>query len=208
MTQLKEQILRLRSTGASYRTICQQLQCSKGSVSYHCGVGQKLKTKIRCQRGRERIRGILYSKIAFFSSYNNRLQDYRSDCTIRKSIKNRIEGYSRMSGKNKTYVKPTFSIDDFIQKIGEHPKCYLSGAPIDLTDKKSWSMDHIIPRSRGGSNDLDNAGICNSMINLSKNSMLVDEFLEMCKLVLEFNGYEITEKKDAPSLIPQERGLC
>ena len=42
---MKEQILSLRSQGLSYNQIVAKLGCSKGTVSYHCGHGQKEKSR-------------------------------------------------------------------------------------------------------------------------------------------------------------------
>ena len=44
---MKEDILKLREEGKSYREISKLLGCSKGSVSYHCGKGQKEKARLR-----------------------------------------------------------------------------------------------------------------------------------------------------------------
>lgn len=41
----KEQILKLRAEGKSYRQIQQELNCSKGTIAYHLGEGQKEKTQ-------------------------------------------------------------------------------------------------------------------------------------------------------------------
>lgn len=46
----KENILRLRSEGKSYRQIQAILGCSKGTIAYHLGPGQKDKTKDRTNR--------------------------------------------------------------------------------------------------------------------------------------------------------------
>lgn len=48
---MKEKILALYSEGKSYREIASILGCSKGTISYHCGAGQKDKTR---QRQRDR----------------------------------------------------------------------------------------------------------------------------------------------------------
>ena len=44
---MKEKILQLRSEGKSYSEIQKELNCSRGTISYHCGKGQKEKTNIR-----------------------------------------------------------------------------------------------------------------------------------------------------------------
>ena len=44
---MKEKILELRKEGKTYNQIVEILGCSKSTVSYHCGIGQKEKTKKR-----------------------------------------------------------------------------------------------------------------------------------------------------------------
>ena len=44
---VKEKILELRQLGYTYNAINKRLGVSKGTISYHCGPGQKLKTKKR-----------------------------------------------------------------------------------------------------------------------------------------------------------------
>ncbi|NDG32656.1 helix-turn-helix domain-containing protein, partial [bacterium] len=44
---VKQQILELRKLGYSYDKIADKLNCSKGTISYHCGDGQKNKTRLR-----------------------------------------------------------------------------------------------------------------------------------------------------------------
>ena len=41
--QVKNQILDLYKQGLSYSAIQKRLKCSKGTISYHCGKGQKIK---------------------------------------------------------------------------------------------------------------------------------------------------------------------
>jgi transposase len=49
---MKEQILSLHKDGKSYSQIQVLLGCSKGTIAYHLGKGQKEKTKIRTNRSR------------------------------------------------------------------------------------------------------------------------------------------------------------
>jgi len=56
---MKEKILKLRSIGYTYNQIQKELGCSKGTISYHLGNGQKEKTKERSQKRREEIRNII-----------------------------------------------------------------------------------------------------------------------------------------------------
>ena len=47
-----EMILELRKKGYAYRQIEKELGCSKGTISYHIGKGQKEKTKTRLNKTR------------------------------------------------------------------------------------------------------------------------------------------------------------
>jgi transposase len=48
----KKEIIRLHKEGKSYREIQQILGCSKGTIAYHVGEGQKEKTRDRTNRNR------------------------------------------------------------------------------------------------------------------------------------------------------------
>ena len=53
---MEKKILRLRKRGLSYREIARRMGCSLSTVSYHCGDGQKEKTKRRTLKFREKGR--------------------------------------------------------------------------------------------------------------------------------------------------------
>ena len=50
---LKEDILDLHKKGLSYRQIQEELNCSKGTIAYHLGKGQKEKAKLRLKSQRD-----------------------------------------------------------------------------------------------------------------------------------------------------------
>ena len=52
----KDQIIKLRKEGKTYGEIQEILGCSKGTISYHVGAGQKEKTQQRTKKNREMIR--------------------------------------------------------------------------------------------------------------------------------------------------------
>lgn len=54
--KLKEQILQLKEQGYSYREIQAKLGCSKGTIAYHIGIGQKDKTINRTKGYRTKIK--------------------------------------------------------------------------------------------------------------------------------------------------------
>ena len=53
---MKDQILKLRAEGKTYNEIVKILGCSKGTVAYHCGSGQKEKTRKRASNYRKGIK--------------------------------------------------------------------------------------------------------------------------------------------------------
>jgi predicted transcriptional regulator len=56
MRDIGEQILNLHSQGRSYTQIAKELGCSKGTISYHCGKGQKTRHLERQRDRRSKIR--------------------------------------------------------------------------------------------------------------------------------------------------------
>ena len=86
-----------------------------------------------------------------------------------------------------------FSYHDALKHIGGlNCKCYLTGRSIDIT-VDNYHFDHIIPLSKGGTCELSNLGITCPEANLSKTNLTVDEYLALCKEVLEYNGYTVTK---------------
>lgn len=55
----KDDILRLRSEGKTYKEIQDALGCSKGTISYHLGEGQKEKTYANRKGARKKILNFL-----------------------------------------------------------------------------------------------------------------------------------------------------
>ena len=54
MTELSENILRLRAEGKNYNEIKNELGCSKGTISYYLGEDQKEKTGVRRRDNRSK----------------------------------------------------------------------------------------------------------------------------------------------------------
>lgn len=58
---MKEEILKLRAQGKNYNEISKILGCSKGTISYHCGNGQKEKYREYDRNRKEKNRKWLQS---------------------------------------------------------------------------------------------------------------------------------------------------
>lgn len=177
---MKEQILKLREEGKTYNEIKEILGCSKGTISYHCGEGQKEKTNSRTKR--QRNNKPLLKKLSEFKSKGNtnKTRDFQ---------RNRNEGGTLADGRDFF-----FNEEDVLKKIECNPICYLTGRDIDIFKPSSYHFDHIIPIAKGGSNKLKNLGIACKDANFAKRDLLLEDFLVLCKDILEHNNYEVNKK--------------
>jgi len=94
----------------------------------------------------------------------------------------------KANGDKRTYM---FTNAELKQKILDNPSCYITGEQFDPNDSTQWSLDHIIPKSRGGTNELSNAGQTTKMANQMKSSMTMEELFDMCQKILVHNGYKV-----------------
>jgi len=185
MTELGNKIVELKKEGYTYNKIMKELNCSKSTISYYLGDNQKEKTKKRNKKTSSKPEFVLQKKLYVFRYRDN----------LGKRVLSKVRDFQRREGSKLFSTQEiNFSFDDFLSKIGEEPKCYLSGQPIDLYETKSYSIDHITPASKGCENTIENAGLISSSINKMKSDITVDEFLKKCIQVLEYNGYGIYKK--------------
>jgi len=199
---LKEEIVKLRIEGFSSKKIASILQCSKGTVSYYLSKIPELRNTISdniekaniAKRNPNKINPI-YTKMLTYKVYSKKYKVEQNKTTkISGLIWMKLAAFSRKHGETMNQ-KPEFTFEDLKNKLGESPKCYLTGEPIDLSKPRTYEFDHIIPRSRGGDNSIDNLGICTKQANRSKRDMTPDEYINLCKRVLENNGYDINKSK-------------
>lgn len=185
MTELGEKIINLRTTGLSFKKIAKEIKCAKSTVSYYLGDDQKSKAHKRNQKRRSKPESVLTEKIYRFRWRDN------------KNVMGKIRDFQRRDPQLKVRSKlsnkqeKNFTIEEFIQKIGNKSKCYLSGEPIDLYNPKSYSIDHIHASSKGGNNSLENAELISHSVNKMKDDLSIDEFIQKCKQILEYNGYKV-----------------
>ncbi len=172
----REDILNLRKQGLSYTEISQELGCARSTVSYHCGVGQKEKSRIRAKN-----KNPLCQKVGRFKARCTR-SAWKNFSGKVKCFKRRSQGKRRSGWRVK--VKFQYTCADVIEKIGDKPVCYLTGAKIDVTDPTLYSLDHRVPVAKGGTNDLENLEICLTKANKAKADLTLDEFYKLCEDVL------------------------
>lgn len=185
MTELGNKIIELKKEGYTYNKIIKELNCSKSTISYYLGDNQKEKTKKRSIKNKSKPEFVLQKKLYAFRYRDN----------LGKRVLSKVRDFQRRQG-SKLFTKQeiNFSFENFLLKIGDNPKCYLSGEPINLYETKTYCIDHITPSTKGGENTLENAGLISSTLNKMKSDISVDELLEKCIQVLEYNGYVVTKK--------------
>jgi predicted transcriptional regulator len=186
VTELGNKIIELKKEGYTYNKIMKELNCSKSTISYYLGDNQKEKTKNRSIKIKSKPEFVLQKKLYAFRYRDN----------LGKRVLSKVRDFQRREGSKISITKPelSFNIEDFLLKIGDNPKCYLSGELINLYETKDYCIDHIIPATKGGENTLENAGLISSTLNKMKSDISVDELLEKCIQVLEYNGYIIYKK--------------
>ena len=182
-----KQILELRSQGYSYDKIIKELGCSRGTVSYHCGQGQKEKTRLRLKKTRKN--NYLSQRYYDFVN-NNKKQKNRNKGKLLYSFHYRLyHKIVRFSLNKETgKIKTMFSLKELKQKIESNPVCYLTGRKIDLSKTSTYHLDHIIPKSKGGDNSLENCGLTCRDANQAKSGMVLSDFIQLCKDVVEHNN--------------------
>jgi 5-methylcytosine-specific restriction endonuclease McrA len=181
---MKEKIFELKEQGKTYNEIAKILNCSKGTISYHLGKGQKEKTQLRTKKNRKK--NPLLQKVDNFKYDSKNKRNFVE--TVRKFQKRD----NNSKGKINSTINQSFNWEDVVNKFGAETNCYLSGEPINLFEN-TYSLDHIIPSSKGGENTLENLGITHKTVNNMKTNLSVDEFLFWCKKILEHNGYVVTK---------------
>ena len=192
---LKDDILKLRSEGLTYNEIQKILSCSKASISYHCGEGQKTKNLLRTSNAKKKdnLKYNVGKKISRFNCHKKESILYEKNIyktTFMVRITAKCLTFSEINSINMSKVKA----QNILNMLEANPRCALTGKILEIQDTRSWHLDHIIPSSRQGDNSLENCQIVCREANQAKSDLLPEEFLELCKTVLEFHGYNIEKQ--------------
>ena len=186
MAKHKEKILRLRAEGKSYREIQTELGCSKSTIAYHLGEGQKQKTRDRARKISDKgLRKKIDNWKQSLASQPKELQ--RSPKTHDWKMREKVRRF-QMKDKSDTSPVLDWTYDDVKEKIKDFTSCYLTGRPIDVNDYTTFQFDHIEPRAAGGDNSLDNLGVVTKEANYAKRDMPLEDFLALClDVVIHWN---------------------
>jgi predicted transcriptional regulator len=183
-TELCKKIKNLRDSGMSYRQIQSELGCSKGSISYYLGVGQKDKTSERRSKSRSSQHPYHRKIERFQGKVLNTPLTKKQICQFKKLITDKIRAFF-MNRKTRKFETPTFTVEDVINKFGENLECYLTGDKIDIYKPRTYHFDHKTPPCKGGDNSIDNLGICTKEANMAKSDSTLEEFLVFCQKVID-----------------------
>jgi 5-methylcytosine-specific restriction endonuclease McrA len=115
-------------------------------------------------------------------THKQELKAYYQNIHSNRGLANRIVLFRR---RHPT-VDPLLTLDNVKQKFGVSPKCYLSGQTIDLEDRDSYALDHILPISKGGDSSLANCGLTTQKVNKLKSDLTKEEFITTCSNVVRF----------------------
>ena len=188
----KEDILRLRKEGKTYNEIQEELGVSKSVISYHCGENSSEKKRVKSRNCTASHK--LTKKISAFKS--------RCSKESYKTFRTKVKTFKKRKHRSRTHafvnnVSKNFSAKDVVEKFAGKPYCYLTGKKININKPETYHLDHIIPTSKGGSNDLDNLGMCTRQANYAKNDLSVKELHELCEDILKWRDEKKSSKNSS-----------
>lgn len=85
-----------------------------------------------------------------------------------------------------------FGWQEFKDWLATKTHCYITGRKIDYSQPETWHLDHIVPKSKGGTLGLDNLAVCCAHANFAKWDMALEDLHILCQEILEHAGYSIT----------------
>lgn len=79
------------------------------------------------------------------------------------------------------------SIQEFFKRFGRIPVCPLTGKKININLNHLYSLDHIIPLSKGGPRTFDNMQVTLRVVNEMKGGQDLESFIQLCHLIAKTN---------------------
>ena len=186
-----EEVIRLKLEGLARFQIIERLNISEFELrSIESKIRESKKPKPEPKRKWIRRkclkeRNLMKKIYSFKKKIKESNKQEHSKEKIRRVLQKKIGAFSR--NKDGTQMNE-FNVDGLLEKIGDNPVCYLTGKPIDLSKSRSYELDHIVPKSKGGTNELDNCNIATAKANRAKSDMTLEEFIDLCKSVVKHNS--------------------
>ena len=220
----REELKAMHESGLSYNKIREITGLSKSTISWHLSKKARSKvTEYRANRNKNSICWKLSRKTDHFlektltrkpakPSREKPKRAFENKSKIFKRIKSRIG--TKASDFKKTdrigNMAREFGYKDLLKHFGYkgeitdeglanwEAKCAYSGRKLNLLDTTTYSFDHIVPRAKGGTNDMDNCALTSREANQAKSDLSKDEFLKLCEDVLRHHGYKVEEPDSFP----------
>lgn len=189
-SELGQKIIDLRQQGLSYTKIAEKLNCSKSTVSYHCLESSRNKTKERFIKNKA-LCPWKYKLMEKVSNFRTRVYDHEPYHKCEDWNKKFRTSVSRF--KNRGTRMEEYTYQEALKYLGgTQLKCYLTGISINILED-DYQLDHILPISKGGTNELSNMAIACVAANQMKGGLTNEELFSWCKKILEHNGYNVTK---------------
>ncbi len=190
------EIPKLKAEGKTYQEIMKILGCQRSSIAYHANPKFKQRRLITAIKYRKL--NPIASKIHtfYYRPKNQPNIPPKFDRAVWYILDVRLTSFSKDRGYSMTKNQRKFKVQDILDKFGEKTNCYLTGQPIDLSHPEEYQFDHILPKSKGGDNSINNLGICTKAANMAKHDLSFLEFIQLCKSVLQHNGYDVIKKEE------------
>ena len=192
-SDLGQKIINLRKQGLSYSKIAEKLNCTKSTVSYHCSQSSRDKVRERSIKNKS-LCPWKYKLMDKVSNFRLRVYDNTPYHMCKDWNKKFRTAVSRFKSRGE-YME-TYTYHDALEHLGgTNLICYLSGTPINiLTD--DYQLDHILPVSKGGTNELVNMAIACPEANQMKGGLTNEELFYWCQKILEHNGYTVIKNEN------------
>ena len=218
--QLKENIILLRSNGLTYKEIAEELNCSKGTISYHLNSETKRKAEENKKKQREglgyRFRRFMYNEKRYkgeknpsSSSLRARFKNFRYGDKRRKHRMN-VEitkndlNYKPLDCWKKFWPDYTYKMQ-YEQAVNQHTgelDFYPNGEPICYPYIRCFATDDIINSLTEAQNDhldgdnsnnrLSNLTLIRSKNNEIKSDLTYEKFFEEAeKMKKTYEKYKV-----------------
>lgn len=179
-TDIHDKIINLRKQGLSYSKIAEALNCAKSTVSYHCNQSTKDKVNEKVQRQKEE-EPWKYKLLKALDNFKCREKGIGKVCCCKDWNKKLRTAVSLFRKSLETMPSKNYTYKDVIEHFGGTTvKCELTGRTIDLL-VDDYNIDHIIPVSRGGNNELDNMAFTIPQANTAKTILQMKNLLLCAK---------------------------
>jgi len=119
-----------------------------------------------------------------YEFYKNKSKKDGLTIYCKKCSKERAEKYWNKGIRKETVEEKRDKIIKKLLFLGPHI-CWYCGRLV--FDKGSLHIDHIIPKSKGGTDELDNFVISCNFCNMAKHNLSVEDFLEWLSFIRSGN---------------------